>query len=126
MMTVEDRQPDAGDDFRPWEQPGAVRRDCEPHRGVELYVAGVVAIVICVITGPFIYTAPLGAIFGVVVWLTPRRDLAKMRAGRMDPAGLEKAKRARRLAIIGVGIAVGFPAGCVLLALTTRLIFGPR
>jgi hypothetical protein len=28
--------PDDAGDVRPWEQPGAVRRDCEPHRGPAL------------------------------------------------------------------------------------------
>ena len=31
-MHVRD-DPEPCDDDRPWERPGAVRRDCEPHRG---------------------------------------------------------------------------------------------
>jgi hypothetical protein len=40
------------DDPRPWEQPGAVRRDVEPHRGRPLLVFGSVALLYAVAAQP--------------------------------------------------------------------------
>ena len=84
----------------PWELPGAVRRDCEPHRGellrwlsrvtAFLAAAGVLFIV------PALFALPLGA----AVWVMARHDLALMRLGGMDPAGEADTRQARVLLLI--------------------------
>ena len=56
---------DAGvaEDPRPWERPGGVRRDCEPHRGRLLHVLGVLSLVCGMLSGclaPAILALPLG------------------------------------------------------------------
>src|SRR4051794_29831961 len=39
-MCEHERHPDDEDEPRPWEEAGVVRRDCEPHRGPTLQLAG--------------------------------------------------------------------------------------
>jgi hypothetical protein len=86
----------SGEDDRPWERPGAVRRDCEPHRGALLRVLKSA----CgfSILGGFL-CAPVALValgVGLTTWRLARRDLRAMRAGRMDPAGMPLAVEARR------------------------------
>ncbi|MCB9914328.1 MAG: hypothetical protein H6828_04140 [Planctomycetes bacterium] len=45
-----------------------------PHRGITLIVVGLLGLVVC-------------GVFGPVVWVMARRDLAEMNAGTLDPAG---------------------------------------
>jgi hypothetical protein len=102
-MSDADQQPDASDP-RPWQQPGAVRRDCEPHRGRLLRVLGIASLVI-----PFagLFLSPLiglvaGVSLGLTVWVLAGSDLAKMAAGLMDPDGQRATLSARRLGLAGV------------------------
>jgi hypothetical protein len=99
---------DGDDDVRPWERPGAVRRDCEPHRGALLELMAwaslggssvqFVLALLTVILGvpPFVGSVLLvlsAAILAVALVLAiatrilARRDIKRMRAGAMDPAG---------------------------------------
>jgi len=71
----------------PWEWPGAVRRDCEPHRGPLLLVLGTVSLIFGVLGFWLQFMALPDAPLGLVVWLLAWRDLRRMRAGRMDPDG---------------------------------------
>jgi hypothetical protein len=74
-------------DDRPWEQPGAFRLDCEPHRGDLIRGLGRCAQVTCVagLCLPGLLPLPLG--LGLAAWLLARRDLREMDASRRDPAG---------------------------------------
>jgi hypothetical protein len=74
----------AGDDRQPWEQPGAVRRDCEPHRGPLVLTLGILSIVcgslalgawLCF--GPAVLLALLGLPLGIVAWVLGTRDLGE-------------------------------------------------
>ena len=80
-----EQEPEGGE--RPWERPGAVRRDCEPHRARLVVALGGLAefcgMLICLVG----VTAPLAIGLGVAAWLMARRDLARMRQGLMNPAG---------------------------------------
>src|SRR5262245_13534369 len=99
--------PDPSDaDARPWERPGAVWRDCEPHRGPALRllgaaaavagIAGALLAVMASAAGP-LATLQLFALaaavalpalpLGAGVFWAARRDLARMRAGQTDPGG---------------------------------------
>ena len=78
---------DGGDDERPWEQPAAVRRDCEPHRGVLLRALGGASVVLVALTMVLVVPGLLAVPFSVSVLVAARRDLRKMAAGVMDPAG---------------------------------------
>lgn len=93
--------PDAA---RPWERPGALRRDCEPHRGPVLGALGLAA---C-LGGLFslLLGAPgvFGITLGVAVRQMARRDLGLMRAGLMDRAGEVDTDQARRCSAVGVAL----------------------
>ncbi len=68
------------DDARPWERSGAVRRDCVCHRGALLDGLAQAAVALFVV--------PHVALFlGAWVLVETGRDLRRMEAGRMDPAG---------------------------------------
>src|SRR6266481_6497320 len=88
-------------DERPWEEAGAVRRDCEPHRGNLLQILAV-ASASC---GALAWLPPL-IVFPIAVGIATRlmatRDLKMMRAGTMDPAGIKIAECAKRYAGIGL------------------------
>jgi hypothetical protein len=75
-------------DRPPWEQPGAVRRDCEPDRGTTLLWLGRVSVGLVV--GAFllgVVALAAAAPIAVAVLVMASRDRAKMRAGTMDPRG---------------------------------------
>jgi hypothetical protein len=86
----------------PWQLPGAIRRDCEPHRGPLLRRLGVLAVWLDLL-GVLFPPAVLPALpLGVAVWVMARRDLAGMRLGLVDPGGEADTRQARRDAICGV------------------------
>ena len=96
------------EDDRPWEAPGAVRRDCVPHRAGILLPLGVAACVLGLLSGFFLLTAPIAISLGAIVRSLSRRDLASIRAGLMDPAA---APNLRTASVLGAGaIAASVPA----------------
>jgi len=111
------QEPDGGD--RPWERPGAVRRDCAPHRGRLLGVLGGLALVcaalstalLCLVPPPlglegFVPSWLSGVALGGVVFALGRRDLQRMAAGRMDPEGEAATEGARNLAFVALVVGV--------------------
>jgi hypothetical protein len=109
------------DDRPPWERPGAVRRDCEPHRGEMLVWLGrlsVWLIVATVVVGAVSVVAAV--VVAIVVMAMASRDRAKMRAGTMDPAGEPLARKASRYgmaALIVCGLVL-VGVGCLVYELT--------
>lgn len=95
-------------DDRPWERPGAVRRDCEPHRSSLLLFLAILSLIggslaiCCGVTGI------VGILLGVPTWVMARRDLRMMKAGVMDPAGTDRTNRALDYARVGTLIGVSF------------------
>jgi hypothetical protein len=114
-----DAPQDDRDDPRPWEQPGAVRRDVAPHRGHWLRALGVTAVVcglLSVCLGlPALVALPLGGI----LWVVARRDLARMDAGLLDPAGRGETEQARDQAVLG--LMIGVPGAMIWLLLLAAL-----
>jgi hypothetical protein len=106
-------------DDRPWEQPGALRRDCEPHRGPLLAILGAVSLTIGGLFACLPATSFLALPLAVVTYSLARRDLAQMRAGRMDPAGIRQTRRAQARA----GFALGFSGFNLLLTVGIALSF---
>ena len=105
---------DAG--LNPWEQPGAVRRDCEPHRATLLYQ-------LSDLEEGFGYTALLlglpalaGIPFGVWVGMQARRDLKLMHAGCMLPEGEAQTRRALAKATKGLRLSMFGLVGWVVMA----------
>ncbi len=126
-MPRNDDEANGADSERPWEQPGAVRRDCEPHRGLLLLVLGhvgwicgfVVLLPACLVGGHhkvhsvpqrflLFVIAPLtilmlsGLSLSLLAWMLSRRDLEAMAAGRMDLAGEDSTQKARRAGLVGL------------------------
>jgi hypothetical protein len=89
---------------RPWERPGALRRDCEPHRGETFRSLGV-GVLACAALGSCLGApAVAGLALGVVVWLAARRDRRLMAAARMDPAGEAATWDAQSMAAVGTAL----------------------
>jgi hypothetical protein len=93
----------------PWEQPGCFRRDCEPHRGDLLWwlgfaslFLGFLALVPCCGWIPGLVGIPLGLCSRYLA----KGDLAKMRAGRMDPSGEGITASALALSNNGLGFSI--------------------
>src|SRR5262249_11462455 len=108
-------------DDRPWDQPGGVRRDWEPHRAGLFNVLTPLAGIL----GTFsLFVWPLSVVsfpLGVMLWVMSRNDLAAMKARQMDPAGIAQTNIAFRTA--PVAIVYGF-LGLVLQALAVIALFG--
>jgi hypothetical protein len=77
----------------PWEQPGAVRRDCEPHRG-HLLLTLAFAVFICWFLSLLLIPAVLGVILACLGCRLAAFDLGMMEKGLLDPNGKEKTERA--------------------------------
>jgi hypothetical protein len=100
---AEHPQPDAP---RPWEEPGAVRRDCEPHRGRLLRFLGIGVIVWAALSLYLVVLSPAGVALGAALWWRARRDLAEMNAGTRDPAGEAETDFAVEAGRISVGLSL--------------------
>jgi O-antigen/teichoic acid export membrane protein len=108
-------------DRLPWEEPGAVRRDCEPHRGQLLLWLGSAGAACGLLSCLFLIPA-VGAIgLGIAVEAMARADLAKMRQGRMDRGGKARTQRSRYWADVG-----GALGGLVAMAVLVLLAADPN
>jgi hypothetical protein len=93
----------------PWERPGCFRMDCEPHRGTLLWwlafaslAFGSFALFPCCGWEPGLIGIP----FGLCIRQLTKGDLAKMRAGLMDPAGEEDTAQAMSLSTYGLWLSI--------------------
>jgi hypothetical protein len=94
------------EDDRPWERPGAMRRDVVPHRAGMLWRLAVPAVV-CGLLAVFLWAPAFIALpLGLIAWLLARHDLAEMDAGRMDSRGRAETEQARDWAVAGAIAAV--------------------
>jgi hypothetical protein len=113
-----------GEELPPWEEPGAVRRDSQPHRGTLLLLLGTAALV----SGVLSPCVPGGCIpalvFGLLVTRMANTDRDKMAAGLMDPEGWEDADRGYRRGQFGIicGLAFFVPWGCITGAAVYQLL----
>jgi hypothetical protein len=110
----------APDDPRPWERPGAVRRDCAPHRGNLLRQLGRASGALGVLSMVLVLPALVSIALGVAVCLLARHDLAQMRAGLMDPSGQDDTEVGYTDALCGLLFSLG-PLVLVLLVLLATL-----
>ncbi len=101
-------------DNRPWEQPGAVRRDWEPHRAGLLngfIIPPFLSVAFSLLLPVFCYfpadwmvvfvsfvVSCLGVAGAAAVLAVARHDLAKMRANLMDTQGERGTKTAAKIA----------------------------
>jgi hypothetical protein len=84
---------------RPWEEPGAVRRDCAMHRGPLLGLLATLSVIVGCLAAGLLWPAIVSIPFALVVWAMARRDLALMDAGLMDPQGRKATQEARNTAL---------------------------
>jgi hypothetical protein len=112
MSTPETVFPIPPDDDRPWDRPGAVRRDSVPHRSHLVQTFGTVGLVsgflalpgcVCSCLLPFSLTA-LG--FGTTAWVMGRSDLRSMDAGVMDPSGRSATRLGKNFGMAGVFLGI--------------------
>jgi hypothetical protein len=128
------------DAARPWERPGAVRRDCQPHRGPALRLVGWAALAfgtgsfVFALAGAFFPAGPARVIRGSAalcvclavglsaagLWGTAR-DLARMSRGVMDPAGRPTTADAQGCARAGLLVGLG---SLYFLFLAWQSVFG--
>ncbi len=80
----------------PWELPGAVRRDCKPHRGELLRRLDLLAVLLAWAGALLIVPSLLALALVAVICVMARHDPALMRLGLMDPAGEADTRRAGR------------------------------
>jgi predicted Zn finger-like uncharacterized protein len=81
-----DSTADEEEEERPWEIQG--RRDAEPHRGTLILVLGIISVVLSTLMFCSVgFTGLIGLPLGITAWVMGRRDLRKMREGRMDREG---------------------------------------
>jgi hypothetical protein len=94
------------DEPRPWERPGAVRRDCEPHRGTGLALLSKVAVWCGCLSFLCAVPAILGIPVGFVTVQLANRDLARMAEGQLDPGGRDQTAAAFQRAEKGVVLSI--------------------
>ena len=77
----------AEEDDRPWERPGAVRRDVAPHRGELLRWLATISLACSAAGVLFLVPALVGVTLAFEVSYMASRDLDRMGGGRLDPRG---------------------------------------
>ena len=108
------------DEVPPWERPGAVRRDCEPHRGDVLSWLGKASRVLSLFSCRCFFPCLLGFPLGLTTWLLARQDLQQMQTGRRDRGGQRETVWALRVCLLSA-LAWG-----VVVLLFSRLNQPPR
>ncbi|MGL4551826.1 MAG: MJ0042-type zinc finger domain-containing protein [Gemmataceae bacterium] len=79
------------------------RRDTDPHRGGTVLLLGVLSLVTPFFVCPTLGLATLaGTVLGLIAWVMGAADLAKMRAGAMDPDGEGNTRGGYVCGVIGV------------------------
>src|SRR5262249_4944345 len=91
---------------RPWEAPGAVRRDCEPHRAHLIRLIGAISLTCGLLSICFGLTAIPATVAAMAAWNMANSDLRKMSRGLMDPSGRETTTNGKECAQAGVGFSI--------------------
>ena len=105
---TEQRYPDARDraGALPWERPGAVRRDYEPHRAGWLLALADASLLLGALSLCLGFLALMGLALGLAAWVMASHDLGRMRAGSMDPGGRAATTRGRARARAGAALSL--------------------
>jgi hypothetical protein len=103
---------------RPWEQPGAFRRDCDPDRGRYLYTLAGVSVCLAALSICGGFTGIIALAIAIPVHIIARQDLRKMRFGTMDPTDEWRTICARDTATVAMMLIASYAMllTCVLLA----------
>jgi hypothetical protein len=109
------------DERHAWRLVPGVRRDCEPHRGRWITLAGNVSVLLATLALPTCGLAAVLAIpLGITAWVMGQADLARMRSGDMDPEGWRLTHTGRETGLVGALVAGLVVAGYVLLWLVAH------
>jgi hypothetical protein len=100
------RRAAGAEDGRPWERPGAARRDCESHRGGLLLALGDASLLLGALSLGLGFLAVPCLCLGAAAWALASRDLRRMRARLMDPGGLSGTTLGRARARAGVALSI--------------------
>jgi hypothetical protein len=114
MVSDPERQPEAGAP-RPWEEPGAVRRDVASHRAELLRWLANVSLACSVAALLLGAPAVVGVPLAVVTLVMADRDLEKMGGGQLDPRGRKETYAASRRAGNALALGLAAPVVCPLL-----------
>jgi hypothetical protein len=90
------------EDELPWERRGYMRLDCEPHRARLVRFLGIASLVLGVLSLCGGVTGLAALPMGVAAWTMARADLAKMRAGLMDPRGEKRTHQGGDCGLFGM------------------------
>jgi len=90
----------------------APRRDSEPHRGGVVLTLGIVSLVCLMGFCVYGITCAVGLVLGVIGWWMGQADLAKMKAGSMDPEGHSTTQAGWICSIIGTFLNLLVVLGC--------------
>ena len=90
----------------PWERPGAVRRDCEPHRAAWLAALADASLLLGTLSLCLGFLALTGLALGLAAWVMASHDLGQMRSGLMDRRGQAATTRGRARARAGAALSL--------------------
>ncbi|HEV3261733.1 MAG TPA: hypothetical protein VG013_33090 [Gemmataceae bacterium] len=99
---------DDEEDERPWDREGAIRRDCEPHRGTLVMVLGIISVAVSPLTVCGLFSIPFAITalsLGVSSWVMGRGDLRKMNQRSMDPQGRGQTQAGMVCGIVATSVA---------------------
>jgi hypothetical protein len=97
---------------RPWEEPGATRRDVAPHRGEFLRLLATISLGFSVAGVLLAVPAVVGVPLAFVVSRMASRDLDRMGGGRLDPRGRADTHAAQVRACVAFGLGIAAPFAC--------------
>ncbi len=86
----------------PWQRPGRMRLDCEPHRADLVRFLGVASLVLGVLAICGGVAGLIGLPLGIAAWTMARSDLPKMEAGLMDRRGEKRTRQGGDNAVFGI------------------------
>jgi hypothetical protein len=126
---------DADKEERPWERPGTIRRDAEPHRGLLLCGLGMGSL-FCALGGallgllwigkktylfglPFILTYGAGIALAYWTWSVARHDLARIKRNEVMADGKAPTQIARDVATAALVIELMTAIFCLMLFLVS-------
>ena len=101
-----------------------MRLDCEPHRARLVRFLGIAGLILSVVALCGGVAGLVGLPCSLAAWIMAREDLAKMRAGVMDPRGERRTRQGGDCGVFGLILSLLF-VGFWALVLLDRLLPAP-
>jgi hypothetical protein len=109
---------------RPWERPGQVRRDCEPHRGPLLLFLAKASLVCSLLSLCGGIASFVGLPLSVIIYALAKHDHRRMKIGLLDPTGAWETAQAQKIAFASMVISSLFVVFVSALLLAMALFPG--